>query len=295
MEDSQATKEFYEKGNEQFLCLPYNTYDLGHSRLATSAPNKYVESLLPVPPSGKSLRFLDLWCGTGIWSIGPAKLGYEVWGVDFSPKAVEVARWLAATNQVADRCHFVVSDALEYLRSTELTFDVVFISGSLHYLDLEQFLPCLTRCLRPGGQFFCIGTNGSNVTMNAVRRFLNVVKHHRDPRSLDRLIRLRTYPKIAACFEESEIRFFDCVTLLSGVFRGHGRFSISFHAFARRVDHVLLNVLGLHFLSFKVVFHGRVHGVPFTPGAPHSKRSRGSPGDAQKLLFFGSLLGREEG
>jgi ubiquinone/menaquinone biosynthesis C-methylase UbiE len=254
---SPALATHYDKRGEWLLRSRVNAYALRHNRLAKSAPYKYVESLFPAPPSGESLRFLDLCCGTGIWSIGPAKLGYETWGVDFSSKSIEAACWLAAANQVAGRCHFVLSDVLEYLRSTELTFDVVFVSGSLYYVDLEQFLPCLTRRLKPGGRFFCIETNGSNFTMNAIRRFLNVVKHHRDPRTLDCLLRLGAYRKIAAYFEESEIRFFDCLTLFSGVFHWNKALSHSFHAFARRVDHVLLNTLGLHFLSFKVVFHGQ--------------------------------------
>ena len=254
---AQSLARFYDKSGERLLRSHDNAYPSRHDRLATSAPYQYVEGLLPAPQSGESLRFLDLCCGTGIWSIAPAKLGYETWGVDFSSKSIEAARWLAAANQVADRCHFVLSDVLEYLRSTELTFDVVFVSGSLYYVDLEQFLPCLTRRLKPGGRFFCIETNGSNFTMNGIRRFLNVLKHHRDPRTLDCLLRLGTYRKIAAYFEESEIGFFDCVTLFSGVFHWNKALGRSYYAFARRVDHMLLNTLGLHFLSFKVVFHGQ--------------------------------------
>jgi len=252
----KSLAEFYDQNGNDILQSHRNAYASRYDQLAMSSTLTYVESLVP-PPSGEPARFLDLCCGTGVWSIKPARIGYEVWGVDFSAKSIEAARWLAEANEVADRCHFQINDVLEYLGSTTLAFDVIFVSGSLYYLDLDQALPLLVQHLKPGGSFICIETNGSNFIMNAIRRIRNVCVARRDPLTLSSLLRRRSYRKIAAYFDTSETRFLDCLTLASGLFSWNKALGRYFHAVAGKLDYFLLNVLGLQCLAFKIVFRGQ--------------------------------------
>ena len=53
---------------------------------------------------------LELACGRGRCAVWLAHRGLQVWGLDVSPVAIELARDLAARNGVADRCTFDVVD-----------------------------------------------------------------------------------------------------------------------------------------------------------------------------------------
>lgn len=55
-------------------------------------------------------RALELACGRGRAAVWLAQRGMEVWGVDVSPVAIDLARRLAAESGVADRCRFDVHD-----------------------------------------------------------------------------------------------------------------------------------------------------------------------------------------
>ncbi len=64
--------------------------------------------------SGKALRVLDLGTGSGIIAVVSALElpTAQVWAVDVSPAALEVARCNAARHGVAERLHFIQSDWL---------------------------------------------------------------------------------------------------------------------------------------------------------------------------------------
>ena len=53
---------------------------------------------------------LELACGRGRGAVWLAGRGMEVWGVDVSPVAIDLARRLAVLSGVADRCGFQVVD-----------------------------------------------------------------------------------------------------------------------------------------------------------------------------------------
>jgi len=55
-------------------------------------------------------RALDVACGDGLHSLWLAERGLEVFGVDVSPTAIELARSRAKQRGLGDRCHFDVLD-----------------------------------------------------------------------------------------------------------------------------------------------------------------------------------------
>ena len=73
-------------------------------------------------PPEKSLKILDIGCGSGFFSILLSKTGYDVTGIDLTESMITDAKALAAEEQC--RALFLVMDA-ENLQFTDATFDVV--------------------------------------------------------------------------------------------------------------------------------------------------------------------------
>ena len=77
-------------------------------------------------------------------------------GIDFSAKAVDLARELATEQQLDAR--FICSDLYDLPNHLDEEFDVVFTSyGVLTWLpDLGRWAEIVARYLKPGGRFFII-------------------------------------------------------------------------------------------------------------------------------------------
>ena len=98
--------------------------------------------------SGKTV--LDLGCGYGWHCIYAAEQGaVHVTGVDLSEKMLEVARAKTSFPQVE-----YVRSAIEDLDFPQESFDVVFSSLAIHYLeDFPEFVKKVRGWLKPGGDF----------------------------------------------------------------------------------------------------------------------------------------------
>jgi SAM-dependent methyltransferase len=101
---------------------------------------------------GKSL--LHLQCHFGIDTLSWARLGARVTGADFSHRAIELARSIAAELDLD--ATFVRSDLYDLPSVLDGQFDVVYTSrGVLGWLpDLERWAAVVAHFLRPGGVFY---------------------------------------------------------------------------------------------------------------------------------------------
>jgi 2-polyprenyl-3-methyl-5-hydroxy-6-metoxy-1,4-benzoquinol methylase len=93
---------------------------------------------------------LDLGCGAGVFSVYMAKSGYQVTGVDFIPKALDLARDFAKENGV--KVNWVDADLFQWNPQTK--FDIILDSGCLHTIsDATGFKEKIVSWLAPGGDF----------------------------------------------------------------------------------------------------------------------------------------------
>lgn len=99
----------------------------------------------------KGKRLLDLCCGTGWLSIYLARSGAHVSGIDISPKSIEVADRFASENGVGELCDFRVMSA-EEMEYADGEFDIILGNAALHHLKMDDTVPELSRCLKPGGK-----------------------------------------------------------------------------------------------------------------------------------------------
>lgn len=110
----------------------------------------------------KNSRILDLGCGTGTSSIYFARQGFNVTGLDFSSKAIELAK-ARAHNEKVD-AGFQVADVTNLDFLTE-PYDLVLDIGCLHGIDASGRLAYarhMARLTQPGSKLMIWAFTGQN-------------------------------------------------------------------------------------------------------------------------------------
>src|SRR5690606_5695544 len=100
---------------------------------------------------GRSL--LHLQCHIGTDTIGWARLGAEVTGIDISPKSIDAARRIS--EDTGTRARFILSELYDAPAALPETFDVVYTGvGAICWLPhIEGWAEVVARFLAPGGRF----------------------------------------------------------------------------------------------------------------------------------------------
>ncbi len=101
-------------------------------------------------------RVLDAGCGTGENALYLASQGFEVWGIDAAPSAIEKAKEKAKKRGIT--INFLVSDALR-LQVLQNKFDTIIDCGLFHVFSDEErpiFAASLSSALHPGGKYFML-------------------------------------------------------------------------------------------------------------------------------------------
>lgn len=222
------------------------------------APYLFVENYLRyrIKQAERRLELLDLCCGTGIHAVKFAQLGYIVSGVDISSVSIEKAKILAKEFNVVEQLDLAVQEVAQRLDFPDESFDVLFISGSLYYLDFEKIVPEILRVLKKEGVFICIETNGSNFIMNFIRRIKNTFLLHRDKHTINNLLSHRDIKKILQFSPSASIKYFDFFTLVGCLFAWNGWLLENWLKLAVPLDDFFLNRLRLSVFGFKFVIIG---------------------------------------
>ena len=105
------------------------------------------------------MRIFDAGCGHGRNLVYLLREGYEVFGADADPRAIEAVRHLARSLAPALPADNFRVEAVEAMSFPDAFADVAISSAVLHFArDDEQFEAMLRgtwRVLKPGGLFFC--------------------------------------------------------------------------------------------------------------------------------------------
>jgi 2-polyprenyl-3-methyl-5-hydroxy-6-metoxy-1,4-benzoquinol methylase len=100
---------------------------------------------------------VDLGCGGGNYTLWLASRGFRMTGLDVSPRAIEMARSLAAERNAA--CEFRVLDLTKRLMVLHDSFDFAFDWEVLHHIfpeDRGQYVANVHRMLRSGGRYLSV-------------------------------------------------------------------------------------------------------------------------------------------
>ena len=100
---------------------------------------------------------VDLGCGAGNYAVWLASKGFDVTGIDVSPRAAELAGELATEKGVA--CRFVVADLICDVVEFEEAFDFAYDWEVLHHIfpeDRPAYLDNVRRMLRPEGRYLSV-------------------------------------------------------------------------------------------------------------------------------------------
>jgi|SRR5450432_403936 len=105
------------------------------------------------------MRIFDAGCGSGRNLVYFLREGYEVFGADANPQAVESVRRLAAALAPAVPAGNFRVEALEEMSFPSGFADVVLASAVLHFArgddQFQAMLQGAWRVLKPGGLWFC--------------------------------------------------------------------------------------------------------------------------------------------
>jgi SAM-dependent methyltransferase len=103
-------------------------------------------------------KVLDVGCGNGRNLFYFLRNGYEVFGVDPNPQAIEMVKELSAVLAPDNSVENFVVCAAENLPYSDATFDLIICSAILHFAKDERhfdaMLRAMFRVLKPGGYFF---------------------------------------------------------------------------------------------------------------------------------------------
>lgn len=128
-----------------------------------SANARLIDSFVRLTGLAPGARVIDLGCGSGIFTYLLGQRGYDVAGLDISPKLLELAR------RKYPHLQFHEGD-VEALPYEEGSVDGVLLSGIVHHLpDARLCAAEVMRVLRPKGRFVAFDPNRANPFMYLYR------------------------------------------------------------------------------------------------------------------------------
>jgi len=127
-------------------------------------PHQYISKLSNNFKKRNVKKVLDIGCGSGRHSIFLAKEGFSVTGIDFSPKALQLAGKWASLEEV--NVKFIKQNITKKLSFKNETYDACICIDSIHYSSTDEMNKILAeshRILSKNGTIFItLPQNGKN-------------------------------------------------------------------------------------------------------------------------------------
>jgi 2-polyprenyl-3-methyl-5-hydroxy-6-metoxy-1,4-benzoquinol methylase len=122
----------------------------------------------------KSVRILDIGCGTGRHSIELARRGYTVTGIDLSDSLLERAREKARAADL--KINFQKYDARHFQFARKFGLAIMLCEGAFPLMETDemnyQILQNAANALKPGGKIIFTTLNGLFPLFHSVKEFL---------------------------------------------------------------------------------------------------------------------------
>jgi len=120
-------------------------------------------------------RALDIGCGVGNYAIYLAGKGFDVTGIDISPKAIELARKNAAEKKV--ECNFIVADLLgDLLEIINKPFDFAYDWEVMHHVypgERKKFAGNVYNILNQGAKYLSVCFSDRDTTFGGSGKYRN--------------------------------------------------------------------------------------------------------------------------
>ena len=231
--EDNSLSEYGSSTNDKFLRSPY----------------MFIEEYISHKDSN---NILDYCCGTGIYSIFPAKKGIDVSGIDISQKSIDSARIRAKLNGVESFCHFELADA-EKIPFQDKSFDLVLSYGSLSYLNMDVAFSEINRVLSDRGTLIVVDSLGHNpfFNFNRKRNIMNYAPNYYQNLKTIKINEVEFSSK--DFFTVEEIKYFDLVSVLGSYIANHFKLKINPYFFIK-TDNFLSKIPILRKYFFKAVF-----------------------------------------
>lgn len=121
----------------------------------------------------KSLKILDIGCGTGRHSIELSKRGYKLTGIDLSSTMIEGAKKKAASLSL--NIDFKTLDARDLPFNDEFDLAIMLCEGGFSLMETDEMnfdiLKSATKALKKNGKFIFTTLNGLFPIFNSVKDF----------------------------------------------------------------------------------------------------------------------------
>jgi len=123
----------------------------------------------------KSIRILDVGCGTGRHSIELAKRGYKVTGIDLSQCMLDKA--MQNSKNIGVDVKFIKADARELKFEKEFDLVIMICEGGFALMETDEMnfkiLESSSRALKKNGKFIFTTLNGLFPLFHSVKDFIN--------------------------------------------------------------------------------------------------------------------------
>lgn len=128
---------------------------------------QWLKKRLPIVNEVDDLQLLDVGCGSGAFTIGAAKRGYNSIGLSWDERNQKVAMERALLCK-ADKASFKICDVRDLDKELAFTssFDFIICTENIeHIINDQKLMIDMQRCLKPGGVLLLTTPNYDMIPM----------------------------------------------------------------------------------------------------------------------------------